>query len=287
MRSLIQYFSEPFPYFHRRWLVVVVSMAWIFLLGIILKPLGLHQIKNNQFEIILLFMLVAAISVSAVLYILPLFFKKYFNPETWSKGRYWCSIIVIILIAAPISTIVTYYICKWESIPITISPVHQLLIWCMRASMGALLPSAIFYFIYRNEQMQETLNREIKRIEFLESEGIEELVNLTGSTKESLLILPQNILYAEVSGNYVAIHYLNESNENEKKLLRTTLQQIIDVLSSYSQFVRCHRSIIVNVSNITNIRGNSHAYYLTLRNLGSEVPVSKTYTKAIKEKLNL
>lgn len=287
MRSLIQYFFEPFPYFHRRWLAVIVSMGWIFLLGMVLKPLGLHQLKNNQFGIILLFMLVAAVSVSTVLYILPLFFKKYFNPETWSKGRYWSSIIVIILIAALISTVVTYYICKWENIPITISPVHQLLIWCMRASLGALLPSVIFYFIYRNEQIKATLNREIERFESLETEVVEELVNLTGSTKESLLILPQNILYAEVSGNYVAIHYLNESGENEKKLLRTTLQQVIDVLSSYSQFVRCHRSIIVNVSNITNIRGNSHAYYLTLRNLGSEIPVSKTYTKTIKENLNL
>lgn len=287
MKHLIEYFSESFPYFYRRWLAVLISVGWVFLIGIILKPIGLHRIQNNQLEIIIIFTLITAFSVSIVLYIFPLIFKKYFDPAKWTKGKYWISIILIILIVAPISTIATYYICKWENIPITIGPIHQLLIWYMRASLGALLPSTIFYFIYKNKEIRNILDREIKRIEYQDDKRQEKFITITGSTKESLLILPQNILYAEVSGNYVTIHYYNENAEPEKKILRITLQQMLDVLSPYPEFVRCHRAIIVNVSNITNIRGNSHAYYLTLRKVATEITVSKTYTKTIKERLDL
>lgn len=284
MKSLIQSLNQPFPYIYRRWLIVLIPSVVVFSIAMILKPVGLNLIQD-AFEITLFFTLSMAALIALVVYIPPLIFKNYYNPDNWTKGKYFGLIFSIMLPIAPLAALTTYYICVRENIDITISPFQQLLIWYVRVFFVGVFPTVLFYFMYKNSSLKMSLN-EISASLPVDSGVAEETLTLSGSTKESLKILPRDLLFAEVMGNYVTVHYL-QNGEVMQKSLRITLSQIMETLDSYPQFVRCHRAFIINISNVTAIRGNSHAYQLTIHNLETEVPVSKSYTKVIKEKLNI
>lgn len=42
------------------------------------------------------------------------------------------------------------------------------------------------------------------------------MITLSGETKDSVTLLPQNIFYMEASGNYVDIYYKEEGKEKHK-----------------------------------------------------------------------
>jgi len=271
-------------YVHRRWLVVMVSLIWVILISAILKPMGMALITNKMRAASIL-IIITAFALLFVMYALPAIFKKFYAPNNWTFGKFLSIPAAIVFIVSPLAAVATYYISTSENIPITISPVEQLAIWYVRSSFLSLFPTMTFFFLYRNVPSDPILNNEI-HVDQGNNESGKGFVVLSGNTKESLQISPQDFLYAEVLGNYVTVYYLSD-NEVQQKSIRTTLQQILEDLDIFPQFVRCHRAFIVNISNITNVKGNSHAYKLSMKNLNTEVPVSKSYTKLIKEKLNL
>lgn len=265
--------------------MVFVPSVWVFLIAAILKPLGLHQV-NDVYNIALLFSFITAVSAAFVVYISPLIFRCYYKSETWTKGKYFVSTASIMILIVPFATIATHYFLTRENIPITISPIHQLFIWLIRVFFIGIFPTFFLYILYRKLAPETTYSHIEHHNEDITSEKKEDIIVLSGNTKESVEFLPHSFLYAEVLGNYVTIYYLEE-NRVQQKSLRTTLSQITEILNAYPQFVRCHRAFIVNISNVVSVRGNSHAYKLTVNNMDAEIPVSKSYTRIIKEKLNM
>jgi DNA-binding LytR/AlgR family response regulator len=107
---------------------------------------------------------------------------------------------------------------------------------------------------------------------------------LSGSTKESVTLYPDSILYIESSGNYVKINCLH-NNVVKQKQLRTTITQLDKELQPYPSIARCHRAYMVNTSFITHVEGNSQGFRLRLRHVKEEVPVSRSYLKVIRDRL--
>ena len=109
-------------------------------------------------------------------------------------------------------------------------------------------------------------------------------ITLSGTTKESITLLPENILYLESIGNYIKVVYLADDNVKSKQL-RNTLGQIEQELKYYPNIVRCHRAYMANLSFVTNIEGNSQGLLLHLRHINETLPVSRSYIKSIREQL--
>lgn len=119
--------------------------------------------------------------------------------------------------------------------------------------------------------------------ESLSSAPVGELT-LTGSTKESLTLLPQDFVYAEADGNYVHIHYLKEGVINES-LLRCSISQIEETMSVENNILRCHRAFVVNLSHIVKLESHSSTLQLFFKESKTPVPVSKTYIQVIRERI--
>ncbi len=89
----------------------------------------------------------------------------------------------------------------------------------------------------------------------------------------SLVRIPyKDILYFSSANNYIEIHTESEVIRHLKKL-----KYIEDTLPS--QFVKCHRSIIINIENVAAITGN----VVTLINQ-EKLPISKQYKVLIQNK---
>ena len=84
-----------------------------------------------------------------------------------------------------------------------------------------------------------------------------------------------DIFYLESDNIYVNVH-----TPKGKMLVRSTLQDYVDLIGS-SQFVRVHRSFVVNINHIETINSE----YLVINNV--HIPISKSYRDQLLSLLRL
>lgn len=91
-----------------------------------------------------------------------------------------------------------------------------------------------------------------------------------------LTIKTADLFYIESCDNYVTLHY-TDGNQIKKYLLRNNLKHMEGVLAKYP-VIRCHRSFMVNISQIKVIRKGKKGYEIEMNMPGKCIlPVTKTY----------
>jgi two-component system, LytTR family, response regulator len=99
------------------------------------------------------------------------------------------------------------------------------------------------------------------------------------SGQRTVLVRIDDIDWIESSGNYVTLHV-----GDQEHLLRETLSELESQLSP-RQFVRVHRTAIVNLDRIQSLTPTPHGdHRLTLRN-GRELTLSRTYRARLEQLL--
>lgn len=115
------------------------------------------------------------------------------------------------------------------------------------------------------------------------SKEIAAISNKTPSyIKNELDVDLQNILYVKAEGNYIEFFFSNGS----KTLKRLTIKSLENSLNSYPNFIKTHRSYIVNINQIDAVIGNAQGYKLQLKNCSSIIPVSRKMISMFNEKMN-
>lgn len=101
-------------------------------------------------------------------------------------------------------------------------------------------------------------------------------------TGTKIKIIPvEEVLYLEAADDYVKIHTKEGSFLKNKTM--SHFESILDV----QQFVRTHRSYIVNIHQVTRIDPYEKENYLALLKSGAKVPVSKTGYGKLRQVLGL
>jgi len=99
-------------------------------------------------------------------------------------------------------------------------------------------------------------------------------------TIEDVNIELDNVLYI-VSENVYQEFVCVENGRVEKKLTRKTLTSIEKDLELYPGFIRCHRSYIVNLNKVRELKGNSRQQYFVLDTVKDKIPVSRSLAPEI------
>jgi len=102
------------------------------------------------------------------------------------------------------------------------------------------------------------------------------------SHNDKIEIHPDDVMLVKSADNYVNIIY-KDKEEVKQKMLRNTLQHIHGQLRKHPEFLRCHRTCIVNSLYIVNLINNYKGYSLQLLDYEEEIPVSRQYILAVKE----
>lgn len=152
-------------------------------------------------------------------------------------------------------------------------------VWCV------LMIMAIPYTIQTLYAAYKAKTEELQMLQYEMSLGSEQtetypsLINLydyNGTLK--LTINADSLYYMESQDNYVKIFYSNHG-KLLSYMLRCRTKAIEENLAGTSM-VRCHRSYMVNVMKINNIRKKGKARYVVLDNGEIKpIPVSKSYFK--------
>jgi len=118
-----------------------------------------------------------------------------------------------------------------------------------------------------------------------ESVDEQKFVLKSANFRETLEVDPDNILLIESVGNYVEVTYLNERQNVETTLLRSTLRWIERQLKRFPFLFKCHRGFIVNINRIQRTNGNAQGCKLYFEGVDKEIPVARSYLKKFRENM--
>jgi DNA-binding LytR/AlgR family response regulator len=126
---------------------------------------------------------------------------------------------------------------------------------------------------------------EIVSIKNIKKEGLDlQRLNIRDEHGQlRLSVKPEDLLYFESADNYV-ITYYRKDQRIAKELIRTSLKNIEAELAEQN-CVRCHRSFMVNLQNVSSIKKRGRTYEISITGIQTPIPISRGYVKIIKDLL--
>ena len=281
-----RYLQSPYPVVYQRWKVVLISSLVVFLILLVLQPFGISGIEGHKFWILLGFMGVTAVFLSIPVYLFACLFPEFYEEEGWTVWKQIVNLLMVILFIAVgnwlYSTFVFGWGLRWD-------------VFCVFALFTlviGLFPTVLFILLNQNRllaihleeatEMNLHLQRSVSAMESIETAEIVSLLSFQGGTRESMELDSKDLLYIESDGNYIRVNY-QKGGRTMQCLLRMTMKQAEEVTGGAPLVAKCHRAFLVNLRKVVKISGNSQGYRLLLEGCPEEIPVSRAYSKQVKE----
>lgn len=107
----------------------------------------------------------------------------------------------------------------------------------------------------------------------------------TQQKSDDFLLDPKTFLFAKADGNYLEI-MVSQNGEIQKLLKRMTLKEFETQLKAPEFIIRTHRSYLVNLHHVSDIRGNAQGYQLHLTPHPETIPVSRGMIPLFESRIN-
>lgn len=252
----------------------------MFLFYLFFQPLDLkNEDFNSRLVIISGFGFITFLILGLNLIFLPYIFPKFFQTGKWNIIR---DIILNAWIWILISTAYTFYARYVGLIEITSHSMFKILL------LG-LAPVAILIVVNQNKILKRYLQNALELTKILEPDetkpnGEQEITIASDNKSESLKIAINSLALIKSANNYIEI-YWEKDGEIHKILIRNTMTSIENQLMHFPEFIRCHRTSIINKTFIEKKSGGSQGMNIKLRDIEESVSVSRQYALKVKEVL--
>ncbi len=118
-----------------------------------------------------------------------------------------------------------------------------------------------------------------------ETSAMEKVITFfSDNLSEKIEIQLNKLILMKSADNYVCL-FFKENETIKKKLIRNTLKTLEKQLKKYQNYIRCHRSYIVNKTYIDSIFNSAKGYKLKMIDFKEDIPVSRQYLLQTKEAL--
>lgn len=148
-------------------------------------------------------------------------------------------------------------------------------------SLSVGIPISAIYilsrYIYLNSHKNIPPNNTPQQIETPE-QSINTILRISANNTV-LTIAEKDLLYVQSMENYCTLYYL-EGNSVKKIWLRISLSNILTQIQTQT-IKRCHRSYIINLEKVKDLKGNAQGYKLFLQEIDFEIPVSRSFISII------
>ena len=278
-----EYLKQPYPLHTNKWRLIISISLFIGLFMLIFQPFGLSQVTGEfRYLFYMGFGVVTMIMMIVDIVVIQYFFKKQFDYKQWTvqKQLIWLSwIIFSVGLGNFIYTSVFSLHWSWEAF---------IYFQLVTLAVG-LIPITALTIINQNRWLTENLKlaQEFNSSLKIENKAAadESVTLIADNEKDSFQLELSNLLYIESTGNYIEIYY-HKDGVLKNTLLRSTLKRTELQLEKHSSVLKCHRAFLVNASKIAEVKGNSQGLRLALKHTDTEIPVSRNFSKSLKEKLN-
>ena len=289
-RSITNHLRKPLNFYQRPWVLIGLNIVLSALIMIFYEPFGYHFDSWAEFTQLIGFTVIAFFS--SVLFFLG--FPQLDRMKTWivhwTIGKNLVYSVVFLLATGLSISFYDFHLIqqltpaeygsKAFNITFLRDTVAVFTVGVVPLCIGLLLEKMYLMKQHIASFQNQQENSTPTQIPVAACESTQAVIELTGQTKENLIVNPEEIIYLESSGNYVDIHLLHSLPSH--KTIRTTLKDIELQLAGQEGFIRCHRAYIVNTRFIQKMERNAQGYYLLLTEGKMELPVSRTYIKELR-----
>lgn len=243
---------------------------WLFL-GLTL-PFGLYENNlSNTFQLFLfllpfgLFWPVIAYGSEAVYHV---FGKKKLQKHPALDFKFY---LIKLFILVQGYFIFRNILCDWKCVDAT----EYLELW-----FACLLMFALFYIpcsLYaRYRYFRNMVGKEKREDRYL--------ITLKGEGKNTLEVVPDQVIFIKSDDNYIDVVTTTEKGEITNSLFRARLKSIAEQLKPHSQFIRVHRSYLINIQYLAETPSKDT---IVLKNgtWSMDIPVSRNYRGHMKSLL--
>ncbi|MEL6559227.1 MAG: LytTR family DNA-binding domain-containing protein [Bacteroidota bacterium] len=256
----------PFdPSFRNHALLAVGLGIWIFVFLYFTEPLDVNELSDLEKLIYLpLYGLFGAFSYLLSLIFQHLMFKR--MKALWQlKNEVLYNVSFILITFVAMRSYYLYVVMIGEQNPYTLT------YYSLHIFLPALL--TLFPVVLLGRWGLGKLHEQQNRENMIEIKG--------DGHYETLRIQLRQLLFVQSSDNYVEVSY-TEDGQIKKSLIRT---RISDVEKANTELLKTHRSYLINPAHFKSWKSKKSKLFVTLSN-DMEVPVSKTFTKSVKEALS-
>lgn len=273
-------FSQPYPHnalFSRYWLLVSAGAGlFIALFLVVFQPFGASYWQHPYKNLILAgYGIVTFICLSGISLIMPFLFKNWYSEANWTVGKEILGVVIILVIIS----VGNWLYSQWFFV--SSFRIQDLFLWIGITVAVGILPTTIITLLdYTRLQRKYATDRlAIKTEKEERGKGAAAITLIAENLKDTCTFQPEELLFIESASNYSEVVFLKE-NSLQKVLIRSSLSRLEEQITNHD-IVRCHRSFIVNLKQVTHISGNAQGYKLQLKNMGYPLPVARRYTDLV------
>jgi len=283
------FFQKPFPLStsgSRSLIFALLAGIFVGLFLILFQPFGTYEWQHpHKFFLLSGFGFVTFTILVFNAFVIRKLFRNFYREENWTTGKEVFNEVFIIL---TIST-GNYFYSLWINDRLASGNFHwsHFLFILWTTFIIGIFPSIAFTFYNQQRLVQKFQNPpqppSLPGSSLLSDE--ENVIQLKSDNGREVLQVPiSRFLYVESANNYVEVFFLNDSGNLQKELLRAGLSRLESEVS-YPFIVRCHRSFMINLHQVAKVTGNAQGYRLHFKETGLSVPVGRTNSDAIMDKL--
>jgi DNA-binding LytR/AlgR family response regulator len=257
-------------------------------LGIFLFILFFQPFSIEKFDFNSRLLFEAGFGLIAFIFLVPvqlIFFRFLSLTDSEDTDNIFASYLSGFILLVVTSTAFAFYLRYVGMVNITFHVMLKIVLICL--SLPVIL--SIHENIKQTGQRSRKLLHELRVMqdkvnEFTENYTSKTIELISEISSDNIVLHIASIVYVKSADNYVEIGY-KEGDDFKKKMLRNTLKNIDQQLKIFSNFVRTHRTCIVNIQYIEKLNRNYNTYWLSLSDTQIILPVARQYLMVIKELL--
>jgi len=268
---------------NNKWKTRILFCIYIGLFLLIFQPFGLSNYRGIYKTLICLgYGFVTLIVLIFDSYIIQSLMKNWLKNDDWTiKKQIIWQLVIIFSIGLANSIYTSWLNSSWY--------LSTFLIFQFYTFAVGIIPIVITTVMTQNRMLSENLKsaQEFNSSLHAQKEAINNRVVylVADNEKDHFEIELSQLLYIESTGNYIEIFYI-QNNELKSSLLRSTLKRTESQLETLPAILKCHRAFMVNTNKIAQVKGNSQGLILVLKHTETEIPVSRNFSKSLKDQLN-
>lgn len=268
---------------NNKWKTRILFCIYIGLFLLIFQPFGLSNYRGVYKTLICFgYGFVTLIVLVIDSYIIQSLMKNGLKNDDWTiKKQIIWQLVIIFTIGLANSVYASWLNSSWY--------LSTFLIFQFYTFAVGIIPIVITTVITQNRMLSINLKeaQEFNNNLYSKEEvtGNETISLVAENDKDRLEINPSQLLYIESTGNYIEIFYIQNDNLSSS-LLRSTIKRTEQQLEAFPNILKCHRAFMINTHKIAQVKGNSQGIKLVLKHTETEIPVSRNFSKSLKDQLN-
>ncbi len=275
---MLAFLNKPYPFNsglkHNAKIILFISVG-VLVYILLFLPIDISSFTEKEITYLIAGITVATfIMLSMNLIVFPSLIPKMFDNSRWTIKREiiwnaWTLIsisgIYYILYSFVYGVYIIHFVDLLQFVFLAVIPVSAVIV----INYNRLLRN--------NLKMARQLNAKLAENKQLR----ERLIDFDSEyKKDNLIVRADSIIMIKSADNYIEVYY-EKDGIVKKRLIRSSLSKMENMLKDFSFMFKCHRSYIINLNHIAEIQGHdAQGYKVFFEGIDFPALVSQTYVDA-------